>query len=173
MCVCVCVFDKCLVRMSCAKMWACATQNRQPAAPAADCRTRIHPLTAWWRLDRHQAVNRGRSQRPLSSNSISIAMPAPCFTKTRRHLEMPPGSTMPSAVCVISTLPMGVTSPHSWYSCCSLPQRSHFSRCVRPILLALRSVYPSCERAFLCTARALILRRCVCGRATATATSPN
>jgi hypothetical protein len=52
--------------MSCAKMWACATQNRQPAAPAADCRTRTHPLTAWWRLDRHQAVNRGRSQRPLS-----------------------------------------------------------------------------------------------------------
>jgi hypothetical protein len=38
-CVCVCAFDKCLVRMSCAKMWACATQNRQPAAPAADCRT--------------------------------------------------------------------------------------------------------------------------------------
>jgi hypothetical protein len=126
-CVCVCVFDKCLVRMSCAKMWACATQNRQPAAPAADCRTRTHPLTAWWRLDRHQAVNRGRSQRPLSSNSISIAMPAPCFTKTRRHLEMPPGSTMPSAVCVISNLPMGVTSPHSWYSCCSVPQRSHFT----------------------------------------------
>jgi len=93
-CVCVCVFDKCLVRMSCAKMWACATQNRQPAAPAADCRTRTHPLTAWWRLDRHQAVNRGRSQRPLSSNSISIAMPAPCFTKTRRHLEMLPGSTL-------------------------------------------------------------------------------
>ena len=40
-CVCVFVFDKCLVRMSCAKMWACATQNRQPAAPAADCRTML------------------------------------------------------------------------------------------------------------------------------------
>ena len=65
----------------CAKMWACATQNRQPAAPAADCRTRIHPLTAWWQLDRHQAVIRGRSQQPLSSNSLSIAILAPCLLK--------------------------------------------------------------------------------------------
>jgi hypothetical protein len=62
-------------------MWACATQNRQPGAPAADCRTRTHPLTAWWRLDRHQAVIWGRSQRPLSSNSVSVAILAPCLLK--------------------------------------------------------------------------------------------
>jgi hypothetical protein len=156
-------------------MWACATQNRQPAAPAADCRTRIHPLTAWWQLDRHQAVIRGRSQQPLSSNSLSIAILAPCLLKhdaisrchqgplTDAHKLCDTGITYegnitsrgetrhqkPSSLDCVRHLDLahgGCITP-LMVQLMFLASAQSLQSCVRLILLALRPVYPSCVRA--------------------------
>jgi hypothetical protein len=89
---CVCVFDRFLERMSCAKVWACATQNRQPTVPAADCRTRIHPLTA---LVATRSPP-GRHSGPLPAAPLIELYFYCCtgavLTETRRHLEMPSGT---------------------------------------------------------------------------------
>jgi hypothetical protein len=73
-CVCVCVFDKCLERMPCAKMWACATQSRQPAAPAADCRTM---LATHSRCVRSQASS---TQPHIHAHGTSVVRACACQT---------------------------------------------------------------------------------------------